>query len=79
MSDSLTRQAKTGERKGQAAFNHLVEVRPELANAIRGTTLDPFYCQTGLAHENAHGNETWTRFTEWLNDNWYPKQEPPAT
>lgn len=37
----------TGERKGQAAFNLLHEIRPELANMIRGTDADPFY-----THEN---------------------------
>ena len=32
-----------GWREGQAAFNALHEVDPDLANEIRGTRLDPFY------------------------------------
>lgn len=31
------------ERLGQAIFNHLLEVRPDLAEQIRGTELDPFH------------------------------------
>ena len=30
-------------RAGQAAFNALYEVAPEMANAIRGSEADPFY------------------------------------
>lgn len=35
------------ERYGQAFFNELYSVRPELADEIRGTHLDPFYTGTG--------------------------------
>lgn len=31
------------QRRGQALFNHLHDVRPDLANQLRGTDLDPFY------------------------------------
>jgi hypothetical protein len=31
------------ERDGQYAFNLLAHVRPELAEQVRGTPLDPFY------------------------------------
>lgn len=31
------------QRKGQAYFNALHAVRPDLANYIRGTRADPFY------------------------------------
>lgn len=31
------------ERKGQAAFNALHELDPELANLLRGGAKDPFY------------------------------------
>lgn len=34
---------QTGQRYGQALFNHLYAIRPVLANEIRGTDLDPFY------------------------------------
>ena len=37
------RQAKTNERKGQAAFNVLYAVRSELALKISGSDIDPFY------------------------------------
>ena len=30
-------------RSGQAAFNTLHEVRPDLSERVRGTGLDPFY------------------------------------
>lgn len=30
-------------RLGQTYFNVLYECRPDLANAIRGTSIDPFY------------------------------------
>ena len=32
-------------RFGQMLFNVLHEMRPELANAVRGSELDPFYTQ----------------------------------
>lgn len=32
-----------GIRKGQAWFNRLYELRPDLADSIRGGPLDPFY------------------------------------
>ena len=31
------------ERKGQAAFNALHELDPDLANALRGSKHDPFF------------------------------------
>lgn len=31
------------ERKGQAAFNALHELDPDLANFVRGSKCDPFY------------------------------------
>jgi len=31
------------ERKGQALFNVLAKVRPDLSEQIRGTPFDPFY------------------------------------
>jgi hypothetical protein len=32
-----------GLRVGQAFYNRLADVRPDLAGDIRGTALDPFY------------------------------------
>lgn len=37
------------QRVGQAYFNGLHEVYPELADAIRGTYADPFYNDDALA------------------------------
>ena len=34
---------KRDERKGQAAFNALHELDPELADMVRGSKVDPFY------------------------------------
>lgn len=46
-------------RAGQAAFNELYRIRPDLANEIRGrfTTLDPFYRDENLP-----------AFYEWLTE-----------
>ena len=40
--ESLRRQ-NNGWRLGQAMFNHLYSKRPDLADRIRDTELDPFY------------------------------------
>lgn len=37
------RYASPSERMGQAYFNALREVRPDLASQITGTEFDPFY------------------------------------
>ncbi len=37
------RDQPSGYRVGQAAFNVLHDLSPELANAVRSTELDPFY------------------------------------
>lgn len=37
---------KNDWRLGQALFNHLDDVRPDLADAIRGTDNDPFYAES---------------------------------
>lgn len=43
--DSMSRAAENNERWGQAMFNRLYEINPELAEEIKGTDKDPFYCQ----------------------------------
>ena len=48
-----------GERAGQAAFNVLVEARPDLSEQIRTTDLDPFYHDDRLP-----------AFYNWLFYNW---------
>lgn len=47
------------ERKGQAGFNHLSSVRPDLAEDIRGTDRDPFY-----------DDKKWDQFVQFLRENW---------
>lgn len=46
--DARFRDPWLDERKGQAFFNQLAEVRPDLAERVRGTVLDPFYQETRL-------------------------------
>jgi hypothetical protein len=48
-----------GLRLGQAAFNVLHEMRPDLANEIRDSTLDAFYNDGALAD-----------FFMWVAANW---------
>lgn len=40
--------ANMSQRKGQAYFNYLDSVRPDIAGEIRGTEADPFYVATNL-------------------------------
>lgn len=40
--EAKSRAKRTGERIGQAVFNHLYSVRPDIADKIRGTNFDPF-------------------------------------
>lgn len=40
---SRTKAAIPNLRWGQTLFNTLVDVRPDIAERIRGTSLDPFY------------------------------------
>lgn len=47
------------QRRGQAFFNALYQVRPEIANAIRGTTLDPFYRDERIPAFAEHLVECW--------------------
>lgn len=52
----------TDERWGQACFNVLWEYRPDLAEQIRGTDLDPFY--------KGEGNlDFWPAFYNFLTEN----------
>ena len=46
-------------RLGQAAFNTLYWMRPDLSERIRGTVLDPFYDDSLPAS-----------FCDWLKENW---------
>lgn len=46
-------------RVGQTHFNVLWQLRPDLADAARGTQLDPF-----------HRDDRVPAFLRWLRDNW---------
>lgn len=48
-----------GWRLGQAVYNRLHEIRPDIANKIVGTPLDPYY-------KNSVTTETW----EFIHQNW---------
>jgi hypothetical protein len=39
----VTMRERRGQRKGQAFFNVLYEMEPELAHRVIGTDADPFY------------------------------------
>lgn len=56
-------QLKNEQRFGQVLFNELVLYRPELAERIRATDLDPF-------HMDPDDREFWDRFTQWIWVNW---------
>jgi hypothetical protein len=63
--DAITRANSTGERYGQAMFNHLVEVRPDLSEQVRATSMDPFHVRT-------LSDPRWDRFVAFIESNWYP-------
>jgi hypothetical protein len=62
--DAAYRARTTGERLGQAMFNHLWEVRRDLSEQVRGTDMDPFYV------EELTGDDRWDRFIAFLEANW---------
>jgi hypothetical protein len=56
--------ALNGEwRFGQTMFNGLVAHRPDLAERVRGTSIDPFYA-------DPDDTRFWDEFTTWLAVNW---------
>jgi hypothetical protein len=60
-------------RYGQAMFNHLCDVRPELASLVRGTKMDPFYASTP-------GDPRWDAFVDFIERRWYAAiPTPPAS
>jgi hypothetical protein len=60
----------TNWRVGQCAFNALTTMRPELAEFIRGTELDPFY-----ADIRPHGHEKMALFLAHVREQWNPDEE----
>lgn len=51
------------QRLGQAAFNVLCEVRPDLAEKVRGSGIDPFYVREP-------SDKRWFGFLKFLAENW---------
>ena len=51
-------------RWGQAIFNYLYQVRPELADAIIGTDANPYYIT------NTMETEKWEQFLAFIEANW---------
>lgn len=45
----IVRKKNPSWRKGQAFFNVLADVRPDLSETIRGTDIDPFHRDCKLA------------------------------
>ena len=46
-------------RRGQAAFNVLLNNRPDLSEQVRGSGIDPFHKDDLLSH-----------FYQWVENNW---------
>lgn len=61
--DAQHRARGTGERYGQAMFNHLCDVRPDLSEQVRATDMDPF-------HVERLNDPRWDRFVTFLEANW---------
>jgi hypothetical protein len=66
--DAVTRARNSQERYGQAMFNHLRQVRPDLAERVRGTDKDPFYV-------SALTDPRWDRFVAFIENEWRQKPE----
>lgn len=64
--DGMARAVFKEERYGQAMFNHLLEVRPDLAEQIRGTENDPFHCCSST-------DQQFDRFVAYIEQHWNPK------
>lgn len=55
----FSKQAPEDWRYGQALFNALAQHRPDIAESLRGTRLDPFYREMSEIKQ-----ETWNRIAE---------------
>lgn len=61
--DAIQRARREGERYGQAMFNHLCSVRPDLSEKVRGSDMDAFYVEK-------LSDPRWDRFVEYIEKNW---------
>lgn len=59
--DTIVLARTNGWRYGQAMFNHLLSIRPDLAEQIRGTEIDPFYKVSPVDMDG---------FFEFVESNW---------
>ncbi len=67
--DSMARAHRLlHERYGQAMFNHLQSVRPDLAERVRGTDKDPFSCKSPT-------DPRFDRFIDFIESEWFNGQE----
>ncbi len=71
--DAMLRANAKKERYGQACFNHLCDVRADLAEAVRGSDKDPFHM-----HGPADNFERWDRFAVFIETNWYRTEMKPS-
>ena len=51
-------------RYGQALFNTLLGIRPDLAERVRGTEIDPFHARGGVEDPRLY------KFGEFVNREW---------
>lgn len=58
------------QRWGQSACNYLYEVRPDLSNKIRGSSIDPFYLKDADGG-NVSFTDKWIDFKLYVNRHWY--------
>ena len=66
-------------RAGQAMFNVLCELRPDLSEQIRGTNLDPFYVgNADIFDGRIRDVSTWIA-AHWADDPETPGDEGSAT
>lgn len=63
--DSILYARMTEQRYGQALFNQLAEHRPDLAEQVRGTSIDPFYLCGPW-----NNPEKWDAFISFVETNW---------
>ena len=63
--NSIQRAQQTGERYGQALFNTLTQMQPEVAERVRGSSFDPFYMKG--PKDNF---EKWDKFCTFVEQNW---------
>jgi len=56
----------SSKKWGQVVFDHLEEIRPDLAKAVKGTDKDPF----NVKGRDNRSEPQWKRFEEFITANW---------